>query len=76
MRTREPAAALGAIARLLQRCELFESLNEPDLLALANICRSRSVDRGTFIFGRGEPVDCMMLVATGRVRISSVSGEG
>lgn len=76
MQAREPAAALGAVARLLQRCELFESLSEPDLLVLANICRSRSVGRGTFIFGRGEPADCMMLVASGRVRISSVSGEG
>jgi CRP/FNR family cyclic AMP-dependent transcriptional regulator len=76
MQTREPAAVLGATARLLQRCELFESLAEHDLLSLAQICRPRRVARGTFIFGRGEPADSMMLVANGRVRISSVSGEG
>jgi CRP/FNR family transcriptional regulator, cyclic AMP receptor protein len=68
--------ALGQTARLLQQCELFESLNQDDLSALAQICRSRHVERGTLIFGRGEPANSMMLVATGRVRISSVSGEG
>lgn len=70
------SAAQGSTARLLQRCELFESLGENDLQALAQICRSRSVDRGTLIFGRGEPAESMMLVASGRVRISSVSAEG
>ncbi len=69
-------AKLGATARLLQRCELFETLNEHDLTALAHVCRSRQVSRSTLIFGRGEPAESMMLVASGRVRISSVSSEG
>ncbi|MCB9929299.1 MAG: Crp/Fnr family transcriptional regulator [Alphaproteobacteria bacterium] len=71
-----PPSALGQTARLLQRCELLESLNDHDLKALSQICRSRHVDRGTLIFGRGEPAESMMLVVEGRVRISSVSLEG
>jgi CRP/FNR family transcriptional regulator, cyclic AMP receptor protein len=63
-------------AAWLRGCALFESLTERDLLTLARMCRSRQVDRGTLICGRGEPGDSMMLVAGGRVRISSVSIEG
>lgn len=76
MNTALGSSTLSPTARLLQRCELFETLTPTDLSALANICRSRHVDRGTLIFGRGEPAESMMLVAKGRVRISSVSSEG
>lgn len=62
--------------KLLRGCALFESLNDSDMAELARICRSRSIDRGTLICGRGEPADSMMVVAEGRVRISSVSIEG
>lgn len=76
MTTLGSSPALSQTARLLQQCELFESLNASDLNALAQVCRTRRVDRGTLIFGRGEPADSMMLVVGGRVRISSVSAEG
>lgn len=69
-------SALSQTAQLLRQCELFHSLSDSDLSTLAQICRSRHVDRGTLIFSRGEPADSMMLVYSGRVRISSVSTEG
>ena len=62
--------------KLLRGCALFESLNDRDLTELARMCRSRNVERGTLVCGRGEPGDSMMLVVSGRVRISSVSIEG
>jgi CRP-like cAMP-binding protein len=40
------------------------------------MCRARGVERGTLICSRGEPGDSMMVVVSGRVRISSVSIEG
>ncbi|HKK30653.1 MAG TPA: Crp/Fnr family transcriptional regulator [Alphaproteobacteria bacterium] len=62
--------------RLLRGCALFETLNERDMTMLARMCRVRQVERGALICGRGELGDSMMIVAAGRVRISSVSIEG
>lgn len=62
--------------KLLRGCAIFESLSERDLEELARMCRSRNVERGTLICGRGEPGDSLMVVVSGRVRISSVSIEG
>lgn len=64
------------MVRLLRGCALFEELDERDLKALARMCRLRQVDRGTVVCSRGEPGDSMMIVSSGRVRISSVSIEG
>jgi CRP/FNR family cyclic AMP-dependent transcriptional regulator len=75
--TSSPAASTEAqTVRLLRGSALFESLGETDLAELARMCRSRAVERGTLICARGEPGDSMMLVASGRVRISSVSIDG
>ena len=55
---------------------LFEAMQPAELDEILNFATERRVRRGQMIFQRGDNGSSMMAVLRGRVRISSVSGDG
>ena len=67
---------VNLIKSLLGRTELFKSLDEAGLQALAGQMREAAYAPGQAIFARGDPGDCIHLVVEGRVRLSVLSDDG
>ena len=63
--------------RALSRSDLFASLDEAELVRLASACGQRTFGPGELVFLRGDPGDCMYVVAAGAfaVSLSSVGGR-
>ncbi len=55
---------------------LFEAMQPTELDGILNFASERRVRRGQMIFQRGDSGSALMAVLHGRVRISSVSGDG
>jgi CRP/FNR family transcriptional regulator, cyclic AMP receptor protein len=55
---------------------LFEAMQPAELDGILNFTSERRVRRGQMIFQRGDSGSALMAVLHGRVRISSVSGDG
>lgn len=55
---------------------LFEAMQPAELDGILNFASERRVRRGQMIFQRGDSGSALMAVLHGRVRISSVSGDG
>jgi CRP-like cAMP-binding protein len=60
----------------LQGSALFAAMRPEELDEILNFASERRVRRGQTIFQRGDNGSSMVVVLRGRVRISSVSGEG
>jgi CRP/FNR family transcriptional regulator, cyclic AMP receptor protein len=60
----------------LQGSPLFEAMQPAELDGILNFASERRCRRGQTIFQRGDDGSAMMAVLRGRVRISSVSGDG
>jgi CRP/FNR family transcriptional regulator, cyclic AMP receptor protein len=60
----------------LKRADLFQSLGEPEIEAIAARAVPRRVNRGTAILRRGDPNSGMIVVMAGRARVSVVSEDG
>lgn len=60
----------------LKRTDMFQSLADPDLDAIAARAIPRRVERGAVILRRGDPNGGMIVVMSGRVRVSVVSEDG
>ena len=60
----------------LMRSEIFKSLQEVDVDAVLARATLRRVNRGAPILRRGEPNSGMVIVMSGRVRVSIVSEDG
>src|SRR5688572_2373922 len=61
---------------LLARHPLFRELG-PDVLGrLATYATTRTVARGTTLFSKGDPGDCLFAVARGKVQVTVPSIEG
>lgn len=60
----------------LTRAELFRSLQEPDINSILARAVVKRVARGAPILRRGDPNSGMVIVMSGRVRVSVVSEDG
>ena len=60
----------------LSQSDLFRSLDETELVRLASSCGQRTYGPGELVFLRGDPGDCMYVVAAGAVEVSLSSVGG
>src|SRR5262245_31745428 len=67
---------VALLITLLRRTDLFHSLSETDLAAVAAQMRGVTYEPGQLIFSRGDPGEGLYLVVEGRVRLSVLSVEG
>lgn len=72
MKTMDAAARRAALAR----SQLFQSLQPADLDAILSRAIVRRVSRGEMILHRGDTNAGMVVIVTGRVRISVISEDG
>jgi CRP/FNR family transcriptional regulator, cyclic AMP receptor protein len=64
------------VTGILRETSLLRSLPEQDLKALAAASRLRSYRRGQIVFTRGDPGETVIVVVSGRVKISARSADG
>jgi CRP/FNR family transcriptional regulator, cyclic AMP receptor protein len=64
------------VTGILRETSLLRSLPEQDLKALAAISRLRSFRRGQIVFTRGDPGETVIVVVSGRVKITVRSADG
>src|SRR5829696_1202661 len=60
----------------LESCKLFASLAPEDLASLKSVTREVTFPGGAEIFKEGDAGDALYAVASGRVQISAVMGDG
>jgi CRP-like cAMP-binding protein len=61
---------------LLRQTDLFSNLPELQLAACASACTIGRFAANEMIFGRGDEGDRLYVIASGRVKLSIVSGDG
>jgi CRP-like cAMP-binding protein len=64
------------LAAILGRTSLLRSVPEPDLKAAAAASRLRSYRRGQVVFTRSDPGDTVIVVVSGRVKVTVRSADG
>jgi CRP/FNR family cyclic AMP-dependent transcriptional regulator len=64
------------VTGILRETSLLGSLPDQDLKALAAISRLRSFRRGQIVFTRGDPGETVIVVVSGRVKITVRSADG
>ena len=58
------------IIEALQRCELFNTLNEEDVKRIATLCQIDTYEAGDTVFTQGDFVTRIFFVAEGQVSLS------
>jgi len=72
-----PASMNAAYKReILLQVPLFRALTPAELEAVATRASTQAYARGTTILRKGDPATGMIVILTGRVRVSTVSDEG
>lgn len=61
--------SLSVIAERLGKSEVFQTLPEKDLLAIADFCHEEVYQDGQEVFVEGEPANKMLVVARGKLAI-------
>ena len=61
---------------ILRETSLLRSVPEPDLRAIASAARLRSFRRGQVVFTRSDPGDTVIVVVSGRIKVSVRSADG
>jgi CRP-like cAMP-binding protein len=56
--------------------ELFDGVPEEDVRRLLSIARRRTFDRGEIVFHRGDPANCLHLIASGRFAVGITTPLG
>ena len=64
------------VTGILRETSLLRSVPEQDLKALAAASRLRSYRRGQVVFTRGDPGETVIVVVSGRVKITARSADG
>jgi len=64
------------VTGILRETSLLRSVPEQDLKALAAVSRLRSFRRGQIVFTRGDPGETVIVVVSGRVKMSVRSADG
>lgn len=60
----------------LKRCELFQRLSPQQLAQLESQCRMREFPRGSLVYSPSDRGDSVLLLASGRVKICTITGKG
>ncbi len=71
-----PAPDPVALRAAIECVPIFRDLGEQQLDALASVLRTRRYRRGEVIFHQGDPGDALLIILSGRVKISSPSDAG
>src|SRR6476469_3278176 len=67
----------SGVVALLRTVPLFKDLDDPELAAVAEVCREERYASGDYIFREGESGNRLYLITEGEVRISrDVPGSG
>jgi CRP/FNR family cyclic AMP-dependent transcriptional regulator len=69
-------AATTVSGTLLRSVPLFAGLPSEQLRALASVVMHRSVPRASIIMAAGDPVDCLYIVITGRLKVMMGEADG
>ena len=72
---RDPAMPAD-VTEILRETSLLRSVPEPDLKAAAAASRLRSFRRGQVVFTRSDPGDTVIVVVSGRVKVTVRSADG
>jgi CRP/FNR family transcriptional regulator, cyclic AMP receptor protein len=64
------------VTGILRQTDLFRSLPQEDLDAVAAASRLRTFGRGQVVFTRGDPSDSLVVVISGRVKVVVRSADG
>jgi CRP/FNR family transcriptional regulator, cyclic AMP receptor protein len=68
---------MTAVAELLRNVAIFKTLDDEEILQVAELCKSESFVSGEYIFREGENGNRLYLIVEGDVRISrNVPGSG
>lgn len=67
---------ITAVERALSRSDAFGSLDDADLHHLASACGERTYGVHELVFLRGDPGECMYVVAAGSVGVSLAAADG
>ena len=65
----EITASLSVIAERLSTSEIFNTLSEQDLLAIAKFCYEETYQDGQVVFVEGEPSNKLVIVERGKLAI-------
>ena len=68
--------SLGAKREVLAKTDLFAGLSPEELDSLCAMATERRVERDTVVMHRGDPGNSLMVLVSGRLRVSAVSTEG
>lgn len=60
---------------LLKRVEAFQGLRESDLIELANLSTTKTINKGELLFNEGDRAYCLYIIATGAISIFKGSRE-
>jgi len=60
----------------LKRLSLFESLPPEQLTRLESRCRIRTFPRGTFVYAPRDSADGVLLLASGRIEVYTITDDG
>ncbi len=60
----------------LQQARLLQGLNAADLTAVARSGRSRTVERGGFVFQQGQAAVALYVLTLGQARLTQITPEG
>lgn len=67
---------MASVADALKACPLFKGFTDTGLQILAGIATERSFPKGVPLFAENMVADSMLVVASGRVRLSSKNSAG
>ncbi len=64
------------VPELLAGVELFSELDQEELAKVAEVAQLRSAPKDACIFNAGDPADAVFVVASGKVKIVTLSPDG
>ncbi len=70
------AAATTVSSTLLKSVPLFAGLPNEQLRTLVSVVTHRSVPRASTIMAAGDPIDCLYIVITGRLKVMMGEADG
>jgi CRP/FNR family transcriptional regulator, cyclic AMP receptor protein len=72
----KPSAQLAKVRPLLKKAAFLAGLPDSAIETLANRGQLRQYRKGEMIYRRGEPGDSIMIIVSGRVKLTNVSAGG
>jgi CRP/FNR family transcriptional regulator, nitrogen oxide reductase regulator len=70
------ATSLSATLAIIKQASLFYDLSHSDCIEIAGLASVRRFMRGQVIFRAGDPVSCLVFLASGRAKVTQLSRAG